>query len=164
MAQQLDRIARLPTLPLARAHEYVGRSLFTTDWLPVPRGDMEMFERSIKATAGETDLSISQANPLGGDLINGVWLLARAITISFDHMPIREPGMWGFNYGYEKVRFLTPVMVGSIIRYGSVLDQVREHSVGRIVVTTVTVELQGIERPAAVFTSLALLSTSPTAP
>lgn len=164
MIHENDATRRLPVIPLARAHEYLGKETFVTGWLPVPKDRMDMFERSIGATAGEADLSISQANPLGADLINGVWLLGRAITVGFDHMPVREPGMWGFNYGYEKIRFLKPVMTGSRIRYRSVLEQVREHEIGRILVTRLTVELEGDEEPAAVITSMALLSTHAVAP
>lgn len=164
MADQFVAGERLPVIPLARAHEYVGQQIFVTEWLPVSKERMDMFERSIGATPGETDLAISQANPLGADLINGVWLIARAITAGFDYMPIREPGMWGFNYGYEKVRFLKPVMVGSRIRYRGVLEQVREHDIGRILVTRLTVELEGATGAAAVITGLALCSTSENAP
>jgi acyl dehydratase len=159
MVQQHGEISRLEVIPLARAHEYVGLETFVTDWIPVPKDRMDMFEQSIGAVPGETDLSISQANPLGPNLINGVWLIARGITIGFDYMPIREPGMWGFNYGYEKVRFLTPVMVGSRIRYRSILKEVREHPIGRILVSCLTVELEGSDKAAAVITGLALCST-----
>jgi len=148
-----------PTVPLSRAHDLVGQQLFRTDWLPVSRPQLEAFDRSIGALPGESDLSISQANPLGGDLINGIWLLARAITVFFDHIPIREPGLWGLNYGYEKVRFLSPVFIGGRVRYTTVLDEVREHPQGRLLVTTNTVEVEGSAKPAAVFTSMALCST-----
>lgn len=158
---QPDSKAARPGIPLSQAHQYVGKALFRTDWLPVPRGHLEHFDRSIGATPDETDLSISAANPLGGDLINGVWLLARAVTVFFDHSPIREPGMWGFNYGYEKVRFLSPVLIGKHVRYTAVLDEVREHPLGRLLVTTNTVEVEGSGKPAAVFTSIALVSTEP---
>ncbi len=164
MTHPSNSILRLPSVPLARAHEYVGMETYVTDWLPVAQDRMDMFERSIGATPGETDLSISQANPLGSDLINGVWLLARAVTVAFDYMPIREPGMWGFNYGYEKVRFLKPVLTGSRIRYRSLLEQVREHPIGRILVTRLTVELEGETEPAAIITSMALCSTRADAP
>lgn len=158
-----QREATRPGIPLAQAHLYVGKALFRTDWLPVPRGHLEQFDRSIGATPEETDLSISAANPLGGDLINGIWLLARAVTVFFDHSPIREPGMWAFNYGYEKVRFLSPVLIGKRVRYTAVLDEVREHPLGRLLVTTNTVEVEGSDKPAAVFTSMALASTRPPA-
>lgn len=164
MTRENDSILRLPTIPLVRAHEYLGKETFVTDWLPVAKDRMDMFEQSIGAMPGESDLSISQANPLGSGLINGVWLLARAITVAFDYMPIREPGMWGFNYGYEKVRFLKPVLTGSRIRYRSLLEQVREHPIGRILVTRLTVELEGETEPAAIITSMALCSTRADAP
>jgi acyl dehydratase len=149
-------------VPLARAHELLGQRLFTTDWLPVARPQLEAFDYAIDAVPGGADLAISKANPLGGDLINGIWLLARAVTVFFDYGPIREPGLWGLNYGYEKVRFLWPVFVGGEVRYTAVLQEVRDHPQGRLLVTLNEVEVRGSAKPAAVFTSLALCSTQGT--
>jgi acyl dehydratase len=148
-----------PAVPLARVHELVDSTLFTTDWMTVDRGRSEMFDLSIGATPEETDLSISEANPLGADLINGCWLLGWLVTVHFNHSPIREPGLWGLQYGFDKVRFLAPVRIGTRIRWTSVLEEVREHPAGRVLVTRNTVELEGNDKPAAVINHLALYST-----
>lgn len=57
----------------------------------------------------------------------------------------------GVNYGFEKVRFVTPVKVGSRIRATSVLKSVELKDPNNLQVTrTMTVEIDGESRPALV--------------
>jgi acyl dehydratase len=64
------------------------------------------------------------------------------------------------NYGYNKVRFLSPVKVGSRIRSHAVLKQVEDKGEGRILVTTeYTVEIEGQKKPALVAEILSMFLT-----
>jgi acyl dehydratase len=57
----------------------------------------------------------------------------------------------GVNYGFDKVRFVSPVPVGKRIRATSVLSDVQLKDANNLQVTrTVTVEVEGGERPACV--------------
>jgi acyl dehydratase len=57
----------------------------------------------------------------------------------------------GVNYGFEKVRFVNPVKVGSRIRASSVLSAVDQKDPNTLQVTkTVTVEIDGESKPALV--------------
>jgi acyl dehydratase len=57
----------------------------------------------------------------------------------------------GVNYGFEKVRFINPVKVGSRIRAHSVLSDVQLKDPNNIQVTrTMTVEIEGEDKPACV--------------
>jgi acyl dehydratase len=57
----------------------------------------------------------------------------------------------GVNYGFEKVRFVNPVKVGSKIRATSVLTSVDLKDANNLqVVRTMTVEIEGEEKPALV--------------
>ena len=57
----------------------------------------------------------------------------------------------GVNYGFEKVRFVNPVKVGSKIRASSVLASVDQKDPNTLQVTrTVTVEIEGETKPALV--------------
>ncbi|MBI2704854.1 MAG: MaoC family dehydratase [Actinobacteria bacterium] len=59
--------------------------------------------------------------------------------------------MMGVNYGFEKVRFISPVKVGSRIRASSVLAKVDLKDPNTIQTTrTMTVEIEGEEKPAVV--------------
>jgi acyl dehydratase len=57
----------------------------------------------------------------------------------------------GVNYGFEKVRFITPVKVGSRIRASAVLTDVQAKDPNTLQVTkTYTVEIDGESKPALV--------------
>lgn len=57
----------------------------------------------------------------------------------------------GVNYGFEKVRFVSPVKVGSRIRASSVLSAVDQKDPNTLQVTrTMTVEIDGESKPALV--------------
>jgi acyl dehydratase len=57
----------------------------------------------------------------------------------------------GVNYGFEKVRFVSPVKVGSRIRASAVLTDVQAKDANTLQVTkTYTVEIEGESKPALV--------------
>jgi acyl dehydratase len=59
--------------------------------------------------------------------------------------------MMGVNYGFDKVRFINPVKVGSRIRASSVLKSAELRDPNTVHVTrTVTVEIEGEDKPAVV--------------
>jgi acyl dehydratase len=59
--------------------------------------------------------------------------------------------LMGVNYGFDKVRFVTPVKVGSRIRASSVLASVDLKDANNLqVVRTLTVEIEGEGKPALV--------------
>ena len=60
----------------------------------------------------------------------------------------------GINYGTEKVRFPSPVLVGSRVRGGAEMVSVDEVSGGYQAVIRVTVEVEGSDRPACVVDSV----------
>ena len=59
------------------------------------------------------------------------------------------------NYGLDRVRFISPVPVGSRLRARSVLQEVHEVPGGVQVKSEVTIELEGGEKPACVAETLA---------
>jgi acyl dehydratase len=62
-----------------------------------------------------------------------------------------EGVMMGVNYGFEKVRFISPVKVGSRIRASSVLAAVDLKDSSTLQTTrTMTVEIEGEDKPALV--------------
>ena len=63
----------------------------------------------------------------------------------------REGVVMGINYGFEKVRFVNPVKVGSKVRASSVLKAVEQKDPSTLQVTrTITVEIEGESKPALV--------------
>lgn len=63
----------------------------------------------------------------------------------------------GVNYGCNKVRFPSPVPVGSRVRAGVEILSVEQNSLGFLVTTRVTIEREGSDKPACVAESLAVV-------
>ncbi len=63
-----------------------------------------------------SDLSISRNNEFGPDLVDGFLILSMLTCWNARYLPVVKTGLWGLNYGLDKVRFLAPVMVGEPIR------------------------------------------------
>ena len=74
------------------------------------------------------------------------------LSSSIPQPPERFDGVvMGINYGFEKVRFVNPVKVGSRIRATSSLAAVDLKDANNLQVTrTVTVEIEGEDKPALV--------------
>ena len=66
--------------------------------------------------------------------------------------PVRRMAI---NYGLDRVRFITPVPVGSRVRARTVLRDVSEVQGGIQAKTEITIEIDGSDKPACVAETLA---------
>ncbi len=88
--------------------------------------------------------------PLGGTMAHGFLTLSMLSAMSYDVQP-EIPGMvQGLNYGFDRIRFVSPVRAGQRIRGRfSVADVVEKP--GRYDMTwDVMVQIDGSDRPALV--------------
>jgi acyl dehydratase len=75
-------------------------------------------------------------------------------------MLIPEGVKMAVNYGLDRVRFLAPVKAGSQVRGRFTLDSVEEKAPGQILMRhTVTVEIEGEDKPALTAQWLGLIFT-----
>jgi acyl dehydratase len=96
----------------------------------------------------------AELSPWGTTIAHGFLTLSLLshLSGSIEQPPERLDGIvMGVNYGFEKVRFINPVKVGSKIRASSVLSAVDRKDENTLQTTrTMTVEIEGEERPALV--------------
>jgi acyl dehydratase len=95
-----------------------------------------------------------EMSPWGVPIAHGFLTLSLLTHLSGS---IPQPGerfdgiVMGVNYGFEKVRFINPVKVGSKIRASSVLTAVDQKDANTLQTTrTFTVEIEGEDKPALV--------------
>lgn len=95
-------------------------------------------------------LDTERMAPHGGTMAHGFLTLSMLSAMSYDMQP-EIPGMvQGLNYGFDRIRFVSPVRAGQRIRGRFSVAEVVEKP-GRYDVTwDVTVEIDGAERPAIV--------------
>jgi acyl dehydratase len=96
----------------------------------------------------------AELSPWGVTVAHGFLTLSLLVKLSesIPQPPERLDGVvMGVNYGFDKVRFISPVKVGSRIRCSSVLAAVEQKDANTLQTTrTMTVEIEGEPKPALV--------------
>ncbi|GHE04972.1 nodulation protein NodN [Defluviimonas sp. 20V17] len=91
------------------------------------------------------------ATPFGTTIAHGFLTLSMLSAMAYDAQPRLANLRMGVNYGFERVRFVSPVPVGARIRGRFVLDALEERAPDEVQLTYgVTVEVEGREKPALV--------------
>jgi acyl dehydratase len=131
-----------------------GEKLGPTDWLVVDQTRINQFA---DATDDRQWIHIdpvkAAAGPFGGTIAHG--LLTLSLLPHFMHDLYRVDNVkMAINYGFNKVRFITPVPVGAKLRAAATIADVTEVSGGVQATIATTIEVEGSDRPAAVIESI----------
>jgi acyl dehydratase len=134
----------------------VGQSEGSGDWLEVTQERINSFA---DVTEDHQFIHVdpklaAELSPWGVTIAHGFLTLSLLVKLaaSIPQPPERLDGIvMGVNYGFEKVRFISPVKVGSKIRCSSVLASVELKDPNTLQTTrTMTVEIEGETKPALV--------------
>ena len=134
----------------------VGQPEGTGDWLEVTQERINAFA---DVTEDHQFIHVdpklaAELSPWGVTVAHGFLTLSLLVKLSasIHEPPERLDGIvMGVNYGFEKVRFISPVKVGSRIRCSSVLAAVELKDPNTVQTTrTMTVEIEGEAKPALV--------------
>ncbi|MCU1427611.1 MAG: acyl dehydratase [Actinomycetia bacterium] len=128
----------------------VGADLGTTDWITVQQDQVDKFaDATLDHQWIHTDTERARSGPFGGPIAHGYLTMSLASHFLSDLARVEGISM-GINYGVDKVRFPSPVPVGSRLRgRGEVVD-VKEVPGGVQAVVRVTIEREGSDKPAAI--------------
>jgi acyl dehydratase len=94
--------------------------------------------------------------PGGKTIAHGLYILSLIPWLQRDIFAVRKRGR-GLNYGYDRIRFLTPVQVGSRIRLTMSMVQATRQATGTRIELDSTVEIEGLEKPALIARSIILI-------
>ncbi|MEH6718528.1 MAG: MaoC family dehydratase [Aurantimonas endophytica] len=139
---------RLIPIEAYRAHLDTGE--FLSDWLTV---DQEMIDRFAAATHDYQFIHVDPArakaeSPYGGTIAHGFLTLSLLSTLAYDALPGVIGTKMGVNYGFDKVRFLNPVRVGTRVRGRFRMIGLTERAVTLQTSWDVAVEIEGGVKPA----------------
>ena len=128
----------------------VGTHLGYSEYRPVTQEQVNLFA---DATGDHqwihVDPERAKTGPFGQTIAHGYLTLALIPVLLGGVLKVDGVSM-GVNYGTNKVRFTSPVPVGSLVRAGATLASVDEVAGGVQVVLDVTVEVQGAPKPSCV--------------
>ncbi|UUT36222.1 MaoC family dehydratase [Microbacterium elymi] len=95
------------------------------------------------------DADFAAATPFGTRIVHGLLTLSLVVPLMREVFTITEVGM-GINYGLNRVRFPSPVPVGSRIRVTGEVSNVTEVAGGWQIEVPITFEIEGGAKPACV--------------
>ncbi len=140
---------------LADLSACVGQDVATSDWTTVTQAQVNQFA---EATGDHqwihVDVERAKAGPFGAPIAHGFLTLSLLPTFFDTAVEVVEARM-GVNYGLNRVRFMSPVPVGSRLRaHIKLLSSEAIESGGYQMVWQSTIELEGAAKPACVAESV----------
>jgi acyl dehydratase len=133
----------------------VGRELGPTEWLEIDQGRIDRFA---EATGDHQWIHVdpprAAAGPFGTTIAHGYLTLSLIPSFTAGLFAVEGVRM-GVNYGVNKVRFPAPVPVGSRLRASARVAEVTEVAGGVQLVTLVTIEREGGDKPVCVAETVA---------
>ena len=129
----------------------VGQKLGASDWLAIEQARVNQFA---DATGDHqwihVDPERAKSGPFGATIAHGYLTLSLVNSFLPQLLEVRGVSM-GVNYGCDRVRFPSPVRVGSRVRGVGEVVAAEEVKGGAVQVTVrVSVEVEGSDRPACV--------------
>ena len=142
----------------------VGQVLGISEWIVV---DQPMIDRFADATLDHQFIHVdperaAAESPFGATIAHGCLTLSLLSAMNFDCLPkIREQTM-GLNYGFDKIRFMSPVRSGTRVRGHFTLSDCRFRGAGMLMTTyDVSVEVENEKKPALTATWVTIVQFDP---
>ncbi len=141
--------------------DLVGTDLGHSDWFHIDQDRVNQFaDVTLDHQFIHVDPEAAAATPFGGPIVHGFLTLSLLVHLAEQVTAKPDNLAMALNYGFDKIRFLAPVPVGSDVRVHLEVAAVTERHPGQFQVThDVTVEIQGHEKPALIAQWLSLLIT-----
>ena len=140
---------------LDEVNAYVGKELGVSDWHLVTQ---EAINEFADVTGDHqwihVDVERAKETPFGGTIAHGYYTLSLAPMFSYKMFSM-EGFAFGVNYGLNRVRFPSPMPVGGRVRMRAKLAGVEEIAGGAQILTELTFEREGGDKPVCVAESLA---------
>ena len=129
---------------------HVGEHLGYSGWREVTQKEIDLFA---EATGDHqwihVDPERAADGPFGSTIAHGFLTLSLVPQLAWQIYEVQGVSA-GLNYGANKLRFPSPVPVGSRVRAGVELLAVTPNALGYQVATRVTIEREGGDKPACV--------------
>jgi acyl dehydratase len=143
----------------AELMRYIGQELGTGEWLLIDQAMIDAFAHAT-GDVNWIHVDVERAKremPDGRTIAHGYLTLSLLPLLSKTVYRIQQRGK-GFNYGVNRVRFTSPVPVGSRIRLKGTLKEAEQVDAGTRLTFTCVIEIEGSARPAMIAETIGLIA------
>lgn len=142
MAQEID---------LEEYRGRVGQEIGVSSWRAI---DQALIDKFAEVTDDHQFIHVdpkrAAQTPFGSTIAHGMLVLSMISTMSYEALPQIRGSVMNINYGFDRVRFVSPVPVNSRLRGRFVLAELSQRGADQISTRyDVTIEREGSDRPAA---------------
>ncbi len=151
-------------ITLDQLRDAIGTEIGCSEWRVVTQA---MIDKFADATDDHQFIHVdperaARETPFGGTIAHGFLTLSLLSTLAFEALPMLQGATMGINYGFDSVRFLSPVKVGARVRGRFLLAEARFRGAHMLMLTyDVTVEIENEKKPALTARWLTLTFVEP---
>jgi acyl dehydratase len=128
----------------------VGQEVGVSPWVDITQERIDTFAKAIEDFQWiHVDPARAKGSPFGGTIAHGFLTLSLLSHLSEATFSFSDRKM-GINYGLNRVRFTSPVPVGSRVRARFTLSKFEKIENGVQVTWNTTIEMDGTPKPALV--------------
>lgn len=151
----------MPIASLDDIRSRIGEEIGVSGWLEVTQERIDAFADATEDRQFiHVDPATAAQTPFGGPIAHGFLTLSLLSRMGAEAMLLPDGLRMAVNYGLDRVRFLAPVRSGRRVRGRFVRDSVDEKAPGQLLLRhTVTVQIEGEEKPALTAVWLGLMFT-----
>jgi acyl dehydratase len=149
----MNEVWKKPPISLDAYQKMVGREVGVSSWHVVDQKRIDVYADVIEDHQFiHVDPERARAETAFGTTIaHGFLTMSLMSIMSYEVMPVIEGTTMGVNYGFDKLRFISPVRSGSRVRGRFTLAEAKLRKPKELQsLTHVTVEIEGEEKPALV--------------
>lgn len=138
---------------------YIGREIGRSQWVVI---DQERVNQFALCTDDHNPLHVDlewakRNGPFGGTIAHGFLTLSMLSHFAYEEQMMPAGISYSINYGFERIRFMSPVKVGDRIRNRTLLQTAENRGQGRWVFRSRnTIEIESTGKPAMMAVWLAL--------
>jgi acyl dehydratase len=148
----MNEVWKKPPISLAAYQAMVGREIGVSSWHLIDQSRINVYADVIEDHQFiHVDPARAKDTPFGTTVAHGFLTMSLMSIMSYEVMPVIEGTKMGVNYGFDKLRFISPVKSGSRVRGRFTLAEAKLRKDKELRSrTNVTVEIEGEDKPALV--------------
>jgi acyl dehydratase len=145
----MDEFAK-PAMSIEELAARVGGEPFVSRWFLIDQARIDAFAAITEDRQFiHVDPEAARSTPFGGPIAHGFLTLSMLSAMGMDALPAVSGVAMGVNYGFDKLRFLSPVPAGARVRGRFALTgATRRSQLEWLISVDVTVEIEGAPKPA----------------
>src|SRR5216684_1798654 len=149
----MNDVWKKPPVSLAAYQNMVGQEIGVSSWHLVDQNRINVYADVIEdhQFIHVDPERASKETAFGTTIAHGFLTMSLMSIMSYEVMPVIEGTAMGVNYGFDKLRFISPVKAGSRVRGRFTLTEATLRKPKELQSCThVTVEIEGEAKPALV--------------